>query len=602
MRLLSRISVLLLITLYNFSSYGQADQQIDSLRKLYNSAVSDTGKISALNKLARYYYSYKMNKQGDSILHEELILAELSNNSSLVLKTYFDNLPTDITSWSSTTEDFNRNIQFIQSAIDYSKSINAIDYMAIGYCRMANILRQKGENDKALNNAQLALTNMENIQSDSVKALIYIELGDTYKSRNQHVLASTSYSNAFDIALRSRNNVLESTIYHRLAALYYELGDVEEAKRNIIKSVTLNKQFRNGEGLLSDYSDLARYTSNPFYINLLLSLADSLHLEKYKLRAKNLMLAYYMVEVKDSRKTLEYFFSQPDLVQSFKLKGLGSYYWELGEIYRYASEPDSALHYFNLSKNELLNNFEPAIARDFYLETAICYALKNDRANAIKQYQSALNLSRDLKDINTITTITDSLSVLYQQEGDYKNAFIYSKEATDLKNSLQKSSRDKEIALLEVGRETKKHEMQLEAEHEAHIRSRNIQYMAITIVISAVFVLLLFIGMFPISKLTIKLLGYFFFISLFEFIILIIDTFLLAGVHLEPLKLWLIKIVLIALLVPLQHQLESRLIGFLASRKLLEVRNKFSIKKWWARWVKPKPVHNVILDEDTAVL
>src|SRR4029079_7437329 len=210
--------------------------------------------------------------------------------------------------------------------------------------------------------------------------------------------------------------------------------------------------------------------------------------------------------------------------------------------------------------------------------------------------------SRDLKDINTITMITDSLSVLYQLEGDYKNAFTYVKEANDLKNSLQKTSRDKEIALLEVGRETKKHDMQLEAEHEEHIRNRNVQYMAITIVISTVFVLMLFLGMFPISKLTIKLLGYFFFISLFEFIILMIDTFFLAGVHLEPLKLWLIKIVLIALLVPFQHLLENGLINFLASRKLLEVRNKFSIKKWLNATVKQKEKDEVILDEDTAVL
>jgi hypothetical protein len=192
--------------------------------------------------------------------------------------------------------------------------------------------------------------------------------------------------------------------------------------------------------------------------------------------------------------------------------------------------------------------------------------------------------------------------VLYQLEGDYKNAFTYVKEANDLKNSLQKTSRDKEIALLEVGRETKKHDMQLEAEHEEHIRNRNVQYMAITIVISTVFVLMLFLGMFPISKLTIKLLGYFFFISLFEFIILMIDTFFLAGVHLEPLKLWLIKIVLIALLVPFQHLLEIGLINFLASRKLLEVRNKFSIKKWFYTGEKHKEPDEVILDEDTAVL
>lgn len=598
MRKVTCLSILFILALN--CCRAQKIQQIDSLCRLCKAAVSDSDKLTALHNLAKYFYRYKLNKQGDSVLNEQLIIAELSTNNSLVLKTYFDNPTLDITTWSA-SEDFDRNIQFTQRAIDYSKSINAYEYIAIGYCRMADILRYKGDNEKALSNAQLALTNIENISSDSVKALIYIELGDIYKSMKQDVLASRNYTNSLDIAFKSGNNNLKSTIYHRLAELYVELEDTTEAKKNIRESVTLNKQFQNSEGLLRDYYDLARYTSNIFYINLLLSLADSLHLDKYRMRAKNLMLAYYMVEIRDSKKTLEYFYSDPDLLQSFKLKGMGSYYWELGEIYRYANEPDSALYYFNLSKSDLLNNFEPAIARDFYLESAICYALKNDRLNAIADYQTALKYSRELKDINTIAGITDSLSVLYQLQGNFKNAFIYGKEANELKYSLQESSRNKEIALLEVQRETKKHEMQLQAEHEESINRRNLQYMAITIVISIVFVIMLFLGMFPISKLAIKLLGYFFFISLFEFIVLIIDNFILAGVHLEPLKLWLIKIVLIASLVPCQHLLEKGLIKFLASRKLLEVR-KFSFKKWWTNFVKPKRPTDAILEEDTAVL
>src|SRR6476659_7359042 len=155
MRKLSCLYIIILFgAVFNFS-FAQSEKQIDSLRELCHKAVSDTAKLKALNQLARYYYTYKLNKQGDSVLHEQLIIAELSNNNSLILRTYFDNLPVDITSW-STSEDFNRGIQFIQAAIDFSKSINAFDYMAMGYCRMSNILRQKGENDKALSNAQLA--------------------------------------------------------------------------------------------------------------------------------------------------------------------------------------------------------------------------------------------------------------------------------------------------------------------------------------------------------------------------------------------------------------------------------------------------------------
>ena len=97
--------------------------------------------------------------------------------------------------------------------------------------------------------------------------------------------------------------------------------------------------------------------------------------------------------------------------------------------------------------------------------------------------------------------------------------------------------------------------------------------------------------------------GYFFFISLFEFIVLLIDNIFLAhATHNEPLKLWLIKIILIALLVPLQHFLEHSLIKFLESRKLIEARTKFSLKVWRQKTKKPATTKETDFEENTAVL
>ncbi len=113
---------------------------------------------------------------------------------------------------------------------------------------------------------------------------------------------------------------------------------------------------------------------------------------------------------------------------------------------------------------------------------------------------------------------------------------------------------------------------------------------------------MLIIGMFPVSKLTIKILGYISFISLFEFIVLLIDTVLHKLTHGEPLKIWLIKIVLIAMLVPIQHFLEHRLIKYLESRKLMKARTKFTIKNLFQKTKKPAPVKKSHFEEGTAVL
>ena len=69
------------------------------------------------------------------------------------------------------------------------------------------------------------------------------------------------------------------------------------------------------------------------------------------------------------------------------------------------------------------------------------------------------------------------------------------------------------------------------------------------------------------------------FICLFEFIILLIDGWLHDLTHGAPLYVWLAKILIIALLLPLHHTLEHVAIKFLNSKKLMRLRQLFSIKK-----------------------
>jgi hypothetical protein len=117
-----------------------------------------------------------------------------------------------------------------------------------------------------------------------------------------------------------------------------------------------------------------------------------------------------------------------------------------------------------------------------------------------------------------------------------------------------------------------------------------------------IFCSMIIFGMFPVSKYSIKILSYFAFICLFEFIILLIESFLHRITEGEPLKIWGIKIFIIALLVPLQHFLEHSLTRFLMSRKLIEARKKLSVKKLWVNMKKKASSPEALDDDDTAVL
>ncbi len=345
--------------------------------RLCNLATSDTEKVVTLNKLANYYYDNNFTRKGDSVLNVQLRIAELSNNKNLVLKTYFDNSVANIVLW-STTEDFNRTLEFIQKGIDYAKKVNDYTYIVIGYTRLAGVLRKRGMADEAVTNATSALMSVQQDVPDSLKAVAYIELGDSYQSKGETVLASRNYNNAFDIAIKSDNYSLETSVYHRLLELYKYLGDHIEAKDQLIASLTLNKKYSNGEGLIKDYIDLGRLEGEDFYISEALRLADSLHLETYKLRAKELMLAYYIANKKDSKAAIDYL-SPTRINGTYYLgSGIQDYYFELGEIHRYSGNADSALYYFKKAEPEFTQKYDVDKTRFLYYEMAACYEIKSD--------------------------------------------------------------------------------------------------------------------------------------------------------------------------------------------------------------------------------
>lgn len=174
-----------------------------------------------------------------------------------------------------------------------------------------------------------------------------------------------------------------------------------------------------------------------------------------------------------------------------------------------------------------------------------------------------------------------NLRELNHKSGDYKEAYEYSMQYGQYKDSLTRLAKEEELALMEIENLDKKKIKEKELAKIAETRRHNLQYMVITLSIAAIFVLLILLGFFPVSKLMVKILGFFAFILFFEFIILLADHKIHQMMHGEPLKIWLVKIVLLSVLLPLHHLLEEKMIHFLNSKKLLSWRERFSVKALW---------------------
>jgi hypothetical protein len=163
---------------------------------------------------------------------------------------------------------------------------------------------------------------------------------------------------------------------------------------------------------------------------------------------------------------------------------------------------------------------------------------------------------------------------MYLLKGDYKTAYSYNNLSHTYVDSLQKLTNEKELLSAEIDQEALRQERMTKQMELDKQRRHNIQYMGITAALAGLIILLIMIGSFSVSVTTIKALGFFTFIFLFEFFIVIADEKIHHLTHGEPWQVVLIKIILACLLVPLHHYTEHKVIHYLSKHKLLNLKKR----------------------------
>jgi len=128
---------------------------------------------------------------------------------------------------------------------------------------------------------------------------------------------------------------------------------------------------------------------------------------------------------------------------------------------------------------------------------------------------------------------------------------------------LNNMSKNDQMLVMEIDHETRQREHAAELEKQSTDRRHYLQYSAIIVIMITVFIVLLMLGSLKVPEWIIKMLGFFSFIFLFEFIVLISDHKIMEITHDEPWKILLIKIFLIAILLPLHHWIEKRVVSLL---------------------------------------
>jgi hypothetical protein len=209
------------------------------------------------------------------------------------------------------------------------------------------------------------------------------------------------------------------------------------------------------------------------------------------------------------------------------------------------------------------------ISANFFIRKGEFYLRCGFPARAMPYFEQAYAISAQTHYFPFLKTASQNLDLAATALGDYKKAHDFRGKTLAWSDSLRQMVDNDAIVLLEFESLEKQKELSEKQHQEQVDRKHNLQYMLIIILIVSSFILLIVLGSVRIPEIVIKSLGYLVFIFFFEFLILLADNKIHHMTHGEPLKIMGFKIVLIALMLPLHHWVEHKVVHFLLHHKLL---------------------------------
>jgi len=593
-----------LLLLFSFLAKAQQNPQLeDSLKRKLSKATTSAEKVEVLGALCRIMMNTNIpeaDNYGKLLLQE----AELSRDRKLMMKALLDN--GERYSYFGTVKDYNqKSIDYYTQAWDLARKNDMDKERAEAFLRLSAVYRQVPDLDKAFNYASQASSIISVLDnSDSLKVLASISLGNVYQDKKDRLLALRNYLNALTIAeeMKKKDPSLLRSCYYTLCNFYAGIKEFDKAidyAKKAMDQLPLLEKMNKKEGakynrvvdlysLGNLYLSKKDFNMSQYFYEASIKLADSIKYEPLKMPGYNGLLNQYLRE-KQPQKALTYFNNNPVLKKYITNFGMGHVIDEAyGVIYSDIGKFDSAKYYFEKAKPQYEKVATPSTKMSFYAAYADFLSKSGNEKAAIDYYLQAKSLAETTSDLESQEKIAKELDSAYAKIGDFKQSYFFNSLHSKLKDSLQKLGEEKDLMQMELkDEELRKARLDKERQEELD-RRHNLQYTAIAISIGVIFTLLVLMGAFKVSEATIKIVGFFAFILLFEFIILLADHKIHDWTHGEPLPVLGIKIVLIAMLLPLHHWLEHKVVSYLASKRLI-IPDRKSI---WNNLVKRKPVEH----------
>jgi len=595
MRSPGKLFFLLVIFYMPIKSQSQQAAALDSMKAAVAKAKTPEEKVYWLDNLSRTAMNVKL-ELAEEYGKQLISFAEETRDRKLMFKAYMSN-GTRCSYFAGQKDFTNRSIEFYNKAFEIARQNKMEEEMGAVQLRLCAIHLAIPDKDKALNYVNQAFSLISTFRStpnnDSLKAEAHNSYGLVYQSRNDKTLSLRHFLNALQIAEQMKKPIpeLKRNCYVYLANFYSRIEDYDKAIDYYMKA---NKQLDHVREKNAPYQRAIDLNSigNLFagkknydiainYFERSIAMADSLKFSTLKIPGYVSLLNQYL-RIDQPQKALEYMNSQAGqslkkYLNDFGMSGQIDNAYAV--IYTKLNQYDSAGIYFN----KALPFFEQKTSElnriGFYGQLGGYYSKTNNYDKAIEYFTKVKEMSERYGQLENAQLAVKHLDSLYERKGDFKLANQYNSLYYKYKDSIDKLKKENELAQIEALDEQQRAERIRLEEQEAKEKRIRIQYMSIVIGIGVLFVALVMMGFFKVSATTIRAIGFFSFLLFFEFIFLVFKKNIYGLTHGEPLYDLAFMIALAAILVPLHHWLEHKVIHFLTSHHMLKLRRVFSRKE-----------------------
>lgn len=552
---------------------------LDHLIEGKNAAKTELEKTRWLALLSMKYHVLDEKTKADSCMKERKNLA-LNSRDRVVMTEYYT---WEIINPGQLDSGKNNGLTLYKELIEFGERENVPVAKVVGNGYLGWRLAGEGEMEQAYSSLNNMLSAALESGEDSLIAEAYSFYTNVFYLKNNYLQAYKYQLKALDVAEKMNNGFLLWEYNIWLSDIYRKFKDKEKSMDYRMKLLEFARETKE------PYDDLAAITNIGigFLLNSDFAMAEQYHMRCLQM-ADSLKLEQPLKQWMENGYLSQLFFGDN------KNESLGLAYLQ--------KEPQRWANYYNSRgpglKNYLMYlyhwNHKNLDSAEYYLKNgyAVDYNKTSDvrkglwharlgkflketgkLRESIDEWKKALAFSERLADLEGQKETVYQVYDLSKKTGNNTDALFYHEKYKMLSDSLESINNRNDLTLAELVNEQRAFETAKLEETENTRKRHQLQYMAITVGVITFFIFSMMLGFFRVSERSLRILGFLAFIFVFEFIIMLADKQIHNWAHGEPLKIFLIKIGLVAILLPLHQFIEKKVIHFLVSRKLMRMRD-----------------------------